>query len=149
MKPIDQTTFGDKKGNCLSACLASILELPLDYVPNFCVDYSPESWWGEMQKWLNARGVIAIEVELNDHLRMQVVPGMYCVLSGKSPRGEFDHSVVGWAKGTELFYVHDPHPDHKFLDGLPRHVMFLLGYCPVASYLADIKGSTSCLPISP
>lgn len=30
MKPVDQTIFGKPGGNCLAACIATILELPLD-----------------------------------------------------------------------------------------------------------------------
>lgn len=33
MKPVDQTTFGAPHGNCLMACVASILEVPLDSLP--------------------------------------------------------------------------------------------------------------------
>ena len=32
MKPVDQTSFGFPGGNCFSACVASILELPIDDV---------------------------------------------------------------------------------------------------------------------
>lgn len=39
MKPVNQTLFGDTdgklKGNCFPACLASILELPLEEIPHF------------------------------------------------------------------------------------------------------------------
>lgn len=35
MKPVDQTTFGFPGGNCFSACIASLLEMPLDDVPYF------------------------------------------------------------------------------------------------------------------
>lgn len=34
MKPIDQVIFDPGKGDCMAACIASILELPLDAVPN-------------------------------------------------------------------------------------------------------------------
>jgi hypothetical protein len=34
MKSVDQTTFGPN-GNCFSACVASLLELPIDAVPFF------------------------------------------------------------------------------------------------------------------
>lgn len=50
MKAIDQTTFG-KEGNCFAASLASVLELPLDSVPNFCVAY-PSDWFAKTNEWL-------------------------------------------------------------------------------------------------
>lgn len=30
VKPVDQTLFGRPSGNCLPACVASILELPIE-----------------------------------------------------------------------------------------------------------------------
>lgn len=35
MKPVNQTQFKPPDGDCLSACIASILELPLNKVPNY------------------------------------------------------------------------------------------------------------------
>lgn len=52
MIPVDQTTFGNGTGNCFQACLASILELKLDEVPNFCVKYGDDTWWPELIRWL-------------------------------------------------------------------------------------------------
>lgn len=45
MTPVYQTIFDDKRGNCMQACTASILDLPLESVPNF-IDY--RDWRGEM-----------------------------------------------------------------------------------------------------
>jgi len=38
MKPVDQTAFGPSKGNCLSASIASLLELPIEDVPLFTTE---------------------------------------------------------------------------------------------------------------
>lgn len=57
MKPIDQTVFGVGKGNCFSACVATILELDLDSVPNFSALYTDETWYLEFVKWLAPRGL--------------------------------------------------------------------------------------------
>lgn len=35
MKPVYQTLFGSFEGNCFPACIASILEIPLEEVPHF------------------------------------------------------------------------------------------------------------------
>ena len=53
MKPVDQTILTAPGGNCFAACVASILELPLADVPNFC---SEERWWNALQIWLCAIG---------------------------------------------------------------------------------------------
>ena len=47
MKPILQTKFG-KEGNCLCACLASILETTIERIPNPEHDY----WQDEINDWL-------------------------------------------------------------------------------------------------
>ena len=99
MQAIDQTTFGEGLGNCFSACVASILELPIDDVPFFGAD---ELWWTRFSEWLEARNLYAVCLK---H-RAGRAPVGYHILSGKSPRGEFLHSVV--AKGEDI--VHDPHP---------------------------------------
>jgi|EP01047_Picozoa_sp_COSAG01_P067476 hypothetical protein len=35
MRPVEQTVFGAGAGNALQACIASMLEMDLDSVPNF------------------------------------------------------------------------------------------------------------------
>jgi len=99
MQATDQTTFGEGLGNCFSACVASILELPIEDVPFFGAD---ELWWTRFSEWLEARNLYAVCLK---H-RAGRAPVGYHILSGKSPRGEFMHSVV--AKGEDI--VHDPHP---------------------------------------
>ena len=99
MQAIDQTTFGEGLGNCFSACVASILEVSLEDVPFFGAD---ELWWTRFSEWLEARNLYAVCLK---H-RAGRAPVGYHILSGKSPRGEFLHSVV--AKGEDI--VHDPHP---------------------------------------
>jgi hypothetical protein len=127
MKPLRQTIFGNGKGNCFPTCLASILEVPLEGTPNFCSDY-PDTWWTETQKWLLVRGLVAIEVFLHDGLKcVDWAPPVHCVLTGKSPRGDFLHCVVGRTSefgGFEM--VHDPHPDDTFIDGRPQRALFLV-----------------------
>ena len=108
MKPVDQTVFVVPGGNCFSACVASLLELPLNEVPYFMGDDppgQPSAWFERLSEWLKAHGYWAIQIQLNTDWR----PDGLCILSGKSPRGDFLHSVV--ANGTEV--VHDPHPSRE------------------------------------
>ena len=115
--PVDQTIFDNKKGNCFAACVASILEVPLVDVPNFCA--LKGDWYSPTQDWLVANhgmSLVNLKVEnwaggenwaeIFDYLR-----GCYCILNGKSPRGEWEHSVI--VRNGEI--VHDPHPSK---DGL-------------------------------
>lgn len=122
MKPVMQTTFGEEKGNCLSACIASILELPIEEVPNFCEE-DREDWWRSCWTWLYSRGYVGIEVSIQPGV-LSPVWHEYCILSGEGPRG-CHHAVVGRAKGYQGFeYVHDPHPDGTFLKEVTE-VMFI------------------------
>ena len=38
MTPVEQTSYEKNKGNCLTACVASLLDVPISAVPEFCVD---------------------------------------------------------------------------------------------------------------
>jgi len=122
---VDQTIFGDKQGNCNAACIATILDLPLSEVPNFPV-IIPEGqdWQAAQNAWLANYGVVIFTVILKDDGKLPfmnaLTDGIPCLISGKSPRGNFDHAVVGNYKldaelGHSLEYIHDPHPSHKYL----------------------------------
>ena len=111
MKPVRQTAFGGDHGNCWSACIASVLEIPIEDVPNFCVEQRAR-WWDATNDWLRARGLVCLNVNLVGEFLI----GGYWIASGKSPRGAFDHSVVY----LEDQMVHDPHPSNAGLDGGPR-----------------------------
>lgn len=59
MKPVHQTNFQRGTGNCFAACLASILEMPLEEVPNFChegSDADGSTWLERTARWLEERG---------------------------------------------------------------------------------------------
>lgn len=103
MKPVDQDKFGSPGGNCFSACVASLFEIPLEEVPYFM---DSPNWWDSFLEWLETRGWTALSLPLVDS--SMVPPGLH-ILSGQSPRftRRSLHAVV--AKGRKI--VHDPHPD--------------------------------------
>lgn len=122
MKPQMQTTFDKGQGNCTAACVASILEMPIEDVPNFAL----HGWdWAEhLDKWLAERGyqVIAIIFENWRFLtRTWMTPNQFVMVSGVSPRAEgdslFRHAVVGRTYGHGIEIVHDPHPSR---DGISK-----------------------------
>lgn len=107
MIAVDQTAFGLPGGNCFAACVASLLEMPIDDVPNFC--NLPGDWEAEFNRWLRPFGLYALTVQMNDWRP----PGLH-IMAGKSPRGasvKEMHSVV--AQGDAI--VHDPHPSRAGL----------------------------------
>jgi len=136
MKPISQTIFGDGKGDCFRACVASILEIPHEEMPNFCIETG--DWIEKANKWLGPRGVAIFDVTLDKDGSMRNVTamcdGMHVIISGKSPRGDFHHAVVGryvLVDGLhQLEYVHDPHPSGDYLDGPAQAITLFLSTNP-------------------
>lgn len=130
MKPIHQTIFGDRTGNCFATCLASLLEVPLE---SLTIDPSEEHWLETTQEALKPHGLFYLEVRLDVAVQypMYAMKERLCVLTGKSPRGEFWHSVVGKighndADNTVVYeLVHDPHPTGHGIEGNPKAVGFL------------------------
>lgn len=114
MIPIDQTTFGVPDGNCFSACVASILHVPLANVPSFC---KHEDWWERFIEWLKPRGYYALMIKHTP----EWVPQGFHIMSGKSPRGTFQHSVV--ARSSEI--VHDPHPSRAGIESTIDHIVII------------------------
>lgn len=102
MKPVDQTTY-DAAGNCMSACIASILELSVEVVPLFI----GEGWWSHLLWWLAARNLSATKITVD-----RAPPG-YTLAFGPSTRL---HGLGHVCVALHGIVVHDPHPSR---DGLP------------------------------
>lgn len=115
MKPVDQLFLVDRDGHgdCLRACVASVLELPSDCVPDF-------SLFGE--NWLSALALFC-KVDL-------IVPNEasgYWIAGGLSPRGnDIRHSVVY----RDFDLAHDPHPSRAGLTGNVEDGIVVLGLRP-------------------
>lgn len=109
MIPIYQTIMKPPLGNCMQACLASLFEVPLEDVPNF-MDGPHDSWWERYCDWMVSNYLLQ-PLRLNvegkqgeDEEGTYWMPRGYHMIQGKSPRGDYDHVVVGY-KGE---IVHDP-----------------------------------------
>lgn len=123
MTPVMQDRFrGDGRGgNCLAACIASLLDLPLSAVPQrTTTDTASEANftdWERLALWLHARGLMLLEVDGKAWSTNGLLDSEYeaplCIGGGPSPRGG-KHAVV--LRGDEL--VHDPHPDGGGLLGI-------------------------------
>jgi len=109
---VDQTLFGNKNGNCFSACVASILDLALEDVPNFCAQPN-KNWYRDFVDWCKTQELVA-RYSTND-------PQVLCIASGPSYRGSWLHAVV-WDRGM----VHDPHPSRLGLAGPPVDFIYML-----------------------
>ena len=140
MKPIKQTKFGPVEGNCFAACIASLLEVPIEEVT---LDMGKDLWWQSLQEYLKPRNLFFLEVRLDVSVKypMYEMDGILCVMSGKSPR-KFEghdgtnHCIVGRIDSRPeqpvIFTpVHDPHPDNTFLvDGTLWGLGFIMKLDP-------------------
>jgi len=127
VKPVDQTNFG-KTGNCHQAAMASILELRLGEVPDFCNLYGKDHWHFEQDKWLLERfGMFVLTLDDNsafDEWRVENLhkfEGVYHIIVGDSSR-DMQHSCVGM--NGEI--VHDPHPSRTGLKEVRFYDFFII-----------------------
>ena len=104
MKPTLQTTFG-LNGNCLLACLASIMEIDIETIP-YTNDY--DDWQDELNKWLIDNHniyLMSIRFDLNSYIPAAIHQG-YTIGCGKSCNNLM-HAVVCFNKKI----IHDPLPN--------------------------------------
>ncbi len=120
MIPVRQTIFvaTDPKGrgNCMAACLASLLEIPLHSAIDTTSDACRADWEGSIGRWLADRG-LKLEDIWPDESEPAELADAYSIGSGPSPRGPFWHAVV--CKSGRM--VFDPHPSDDGLVSLERH----------------------------
>lgn len=103
MKPVYQTEFGKFKGNCLAACLASIFEVPIDSIPSFGLT---DSWYAKFENYMIKNfGLQPVDLKIVKSNNWK--PRGYHLISGKSPRGNYNHSIVGLGGKP----IHDPFPN--------------------------------------
>jgi hypothetical protein len=141
MKPVDQTILPTEgvpmRGNCFAACLASLLELPLEEVPHVM---EHDNWRERTNEWLATLGLGLIEVRIDvEEPALFLLPqNMWLIATGTTRRHESRlHSVVGQsiAGGCMWQYVHDPHPDKTFLTRA-SHLMWLVPLDPARAIAA-------------
>lgn len=135
MKPVQQTLFApENAGNCASACVASILELSIDDVPNFGDVPEGKHQFEMIDEFLQSKGWRWIRFQSGD-LKSPIFNEetfcfefeTYAILSGRSPRGQgLFHAVVGKMRGYDIEFIHDPHPDGTFIDGPVTAIRFLI-----------------------
>lgn len=95
MKPVYQTILTAPGGNCWHACIASILEIPLETIPN--IQQGPEEtdgdWYARWQAWLQPFNVQILSwpfVGLSEGW----YPRGYSIIGTKPPGWDWLHAVV-------------------------------------------------------
>jgi hypothetical protein len=120
MKPVDMTKFGDGRGNCFAACLASLLEIPITDVFEM-PDGSALDWRQHTNNWLSDKGFWYLDMTLHEDLerigdaRMHYW-GWHIIIGKATGGGDDRHSVIGY-RGKLWF---DPNPNRRGLLGTCR-----------------------------
>jgi hypothetical protein len=118
-------------GDCFRACVAMVLKLPNEELPNFYWDSPEATWWEDFQSWLAVRNLMAVEYKLLPESVMPFVPGVPCILVGPSLRFPgVEHCVVGVTSTRGFHYLHDPHASEKYFDGPPTSFLFFVALRP-------------------
>lgn len=102
MNKVYMTRFG-KRGNCLAACMASLLNIDLHKIDFSCADYPPGGWLSvaRVKAWAFGHLYIASD------LRKRWYNNKHYIAHGPAERG-LEHACV--YKDGEL--VHDPYGPH-------------------------------------
>ena len=122
MSYLKQTKFGEE-GNCLAACIASVLDFAIEDIPDF-LQNGPGEWFQMMNEWLSTMGlaVICVPSISTDDYKCGNMDFLHLIV-GPSPRElKFPHCVLG----RQGKIIHDPHPDNTgLLDGAWSHYIFV------------------------
>ena len=123
-------------GDCVRSVFACLLGLDnVEEVPNFMRDGN-EKFQEHLEQWLEEKDLEYIELDYEVYKETAYFPYGHCGVSGKSPRGDWDHIVVGEiVKRVEddgayrdIYFRHDTSPFHdgKFIDSDIKSIGFLV-----------------------
>ncbi len=109
MQFVTQTKF-PQRGNCFRACLATLLNINIDFMPPF--EEQSDNVWIPAKQWLLHRGLTLC----NYHSSFP--PKGYSIAVGQSPRNpNIQHAVIA-LNGVQYF---DPHPTRLGLEKIDRY----------------------------
>ena len=145
MIPVQQTSFCKGQGNCLLACVASILERPLESIPDFTM--SGCGWLEDLYEWcLNEDiGLLCVHPKDLDH---SICLNSWCIMiftvadcNGCDVKvTDENHAVIGRCRRVErgnpdaidfgqwkweATVEFDPNPNGVVLGNL-EHILFLI-----------------------
>ncbi|MDF2508460.1 MAG: hypothetical protein K0Q52_2319 [Microbacterium sp.] len=108
---------GPVPGDCWRTALACLLEVPRDEVPHFIHAHNnePGEWWLSSVAWVEHQrpGYTLAAWDPRwpiiqwDGIEPEDAP-QWAILTGKSPRGDWQHCVIASARTGQI--LHDPHP---------------------------------------
>lgn len=90
--PVYQTIMGPRVGNCWQACIASILEIPIDAVPNIQQqdEETDSEWYSRWQAWFAPLNLTLVSWGHDKRW----LPRGYSILGCKPPGCDWYHAVV-------------------------------------------------------
>lgn len=132
-------------GDCVRACIASILEMEMKDVPHFL---ATEDWLKSSAEWLKTHDLIMMTIpaqtwDFKAWLAAAKVPGnVYYIIEDQSPRFPDElHAVVG-CNGEQ---VYDPHPENQLNIPMPitkkRAFTFFVKACTFGEEIRNGKES--------
>ena len=101
MKPVNQSRISYVDGDCLRACIASVLELPLEDVPAYLKD----DMGARYNEWLQRFNLYLLCVRFDPGIG----PVGYHLIEGPSRNGKDSHVAVGLSGKI----IHDPDPTSR------------------------------------
>ena len=122
MNKVMQRVSDQGRGDCLTACLATLMDLTIDEVPNFramAADHPSDDQSIFYERWLKPRGLKLIWIwDYHTSLHWIHLAGTHCIFTMPSQRFEGgQHAVVGCFEGdrsmVKLTILHDPSPWNK------------------------------------
>lgn len=112
MKP-QQQLRKEPNGDCLRACIATLLEHHIASVPDFVLAEAHENdlhpaWWLSLQTWLAQRGMFFLEMVLTDKTPLMPLPlPAMCIAMGDTDKG-VRHAVVARIEEAQIIQVYNP-----------------------------------------
>ncbi len=138
MTPVTQTMFYEpdvepekQRGNCVTAVVASLLDLPIEEVPNFVQDEVEHEddfdyyWWNCVLRFVKKHnhGVYYVQGRPEQTHFPLPEPDEFYLVSGPSPRDPRIHHIVIFQNGEMVW---DPHPDRTGLLSIDYDHMWTL-----------------------
>ncbi len=124
MKSVNQTITDFTNGNCFQACIASILEVSLDSIPNFNRN-GPDGFWDIFNTFNWSTNYVLVDFYPGDR-NFNYFADAYVIAVGESPRAKGEKDKKHCVVFKEGKMVHDPHPSGDGILGEPEFFTILI-----------------------
>ena len=111
MIKIYQEIVDADNGDCLRACICSLLGLEnTSVIPNFG-DYPDNNFWIKVNEWTKPNIGYSFIPAMYSKMLVSLIKGFYCIAVGPVHRGPQNHAVII----ADEKIIHDPHPSNAGL----------------------------------